>query len=71
MPHAYLLCCFRFLFAVASSMVADSQSLEACFPPSLRSGWYVTANKVTAAGVGNRAQAVRHAEVCKDVCDIA
>lgn len=39
--------------------------------PSLWPGWHVTANNVTAASMGDRAQALRHAEVCKDVRDIA
>lgn len=70
MPPAYLLHCVRFLPTLASSGVADSQS-EACPPPSVWPGWHVTANNVTAASVGDRAQAVGHAEVCKDVWDVA
>lgn len=71
MPHAYLLRCFRFLFTVESSMVADSQSLEARSPPSLWPGWRVTASDVTAAGVGDRARALGCAEACEGVWDIA
>lgn len=71
MPRAYLLCCFRFLFTVVSSMVVDCPSLEACSPRSLWPGWHVTAHNVTAASAGHRAQADGHAEVCKDVWDVA
>lgn len=67
LPHAYLPSCFRFLFTVVSSVVADSQSLEEGSPPSLWAGWRVTARSVTAASVGNRAQAAGRAEVWKDV----
>lgn len=58
MPLAYLLHRCRFWFTAVSPVAADSQSLEACSPPSLQPGWHVAASDGPAASAGDRAQGV-------------
>lgn len=68
LPRPYLPCCFRFLFAVASPIAADSQRSGACSLPPLWPGRLVTASSA-AARVGDRTQAVGRAEVCREAGD--